>query len=115
MDRWSMLFAPLVGRILVGGYFLCSGIEDALNFPASVQFLATYGLPQPVSLAVLFITIEVIGGIMLVIGLKSRPTTLALAIFILLKAGLYAVGVPTDTSIIFFLQNMAIVGGLLYL
>jgi putative oxidoreductase len=115
-DRWNELFAPLIGRILMGGYFLCNGIEQTLNFPATTVFFTTKGLPAPLLLAVLYVTIEVFTGSMLVIGYKTRPVALLLTIFILLTLFLYiSADIPSDFVLTLFLQNMAIIGGLLYL
>jgi putative oxidoreductase len=114
MPRSFDLLAPLVGRILVGGFFLWSGIEATLNFPTEVFKFG--GLGEPISLAItsIFISIQVLGGSALVVGFKTRPVALLLAIYATLTAFLYIAFSHAPQQEI-FLQSLAIVGGLLYI
>lgn len=114
MDAWSDIFAPLIGRILVGGFFLWNGIAESLNFPLTALLMQTKGLPKPVVVAGLLIAIEVLGGIALIIGLKTRPVALILAIFTIGTAFIYS-DFSNQLYIQLFLENMAVVGGLLYI
>ena len=86
MDAWSDIFAPIIGRILVGGFFLWNGIAESLNFPSTALLMQTRGLPQPVAIAAVLIAAEVLGGIALVVGFKTRQTALLLALFTIAAA-----------------------------
>jgi len=114
MPRFTDVYAPIIGRILMGGFFLWEGIEKALNFDATAQLIASTGLPEPLSLAAVVIIIEVLGGIALVVGFKSSSTALVLAIFTI-ATSLLSVSFNSETGISLFLQSMAIVGGLFYI
>ncbi len=113
MDNWSDIFAPLVGRILMGGFFLWNGIEATLNFPNTVVTFASIGSPSPVALALIAIIAEVICGILLVVGLWSRVAALILVACVVGTAFLQT-GAQSPLAQALFLQDMAIIGGLLY-
>ena len=110
--QWSDLYAPLIGRILVGGYFLLNGITACLNLPGTVVTIASAGIPAPAFFGIIVICIEVFGGIMLVAGFKTRTVALALALFSVASAFWY---MNESTQLNLFMQNMAVVGGLLYI
>lgn len=118
MNRFTDIYAPIIGRILVGGFFLWEGIENALNFPAMSVFLTSLGLfgTSAWLAALLFVAIEVLGGISLIVGYKLNITALVLALYIVITSPLYLLDSALGgVSLQFFLQNMAIVGGLLYI
>lgn len=114
MDRFSDIYAPIIGRVLVGGYFLWEGIVNALNFATTVQLLASAGVPAPVVFGVLAVAVEVLGGIALITGFKTSQTALLLAVFSVVTSFLY-ITLNSPLALSLFLQNMAIVGGLLYI
>lgn len=113
MDSWSDIFAPLIGRILMGGFFLWNGVQAALNFPSTVVTFANASLPSPVEFAIAAIAVEVLCGILLVVGLWSRPASLVLVGFVIFAALMHP-GLESSMSQALFLQDMAIIGGLLY-
>jgi len=113
MDNWSDIFAPLIGRILMGGFFLWNGIEATLNFPNTVVVFANVGSPSPIALALLAIAIEVGCGILLIVGLWSRVAALVLVGFVVATAFMQT-GAQTPLAQALFLQDVAIIGGLLY-
>lgn len=114
MNSWIDVFAPLLGRIFLGGFFLWSGVQATLNFPGSVEQLAGRGLPAPVAVAITLILTEVLGGIALVVGEQVRPAALLLALYTV-GAGLLLTDFSNDLSQALFLQSFAVIGGLLYL
>lgn len=114
MHNYADLFAPLVGRILVGGFFIWSGIEATLNFTNAVGSLIQSGVPMPITVAIVAISIEVFCGIAIVVGFKTSPAALVLALYVLVVAFFYT-GFGSGPAQTLFLQDMAIVGGLLYI
>lgn len=114
MDNWADIFAPLIGRILMGGYFLWNGIETTLNLANTTATLANIGSPSPVGLALLIIATEVCCGILLIVGVWSRTAALVLVVFVIGTAFLQG-GSQSAVVQALFLQDMAIIGGLLYI
>ena len=94
MNRFADLFAPIVGRILMGGYFLWSAVGVALDSPH-------LSIPGG-----FFMLIEAVAGIMLIVGYKTRHVALALTLFVIVAAFVDAH---------FVLSDIAIIGGLLYI
>lgn len=116
MNDWTRAYAPLLGRILVGGFFLWNGIQAVLNLDATIGTFIQTGLPQPTTLALLAAVLEVLGGIALVLGFKTRLSAILLAIYLVLVSGLLmATGSSSPAQTQTFLGHMAIVGGLLYI
>lgn len=114
MDRWVKSYAPLFGRILVGGFFLWNGIQQALNLPAATEIFIALGLPNPVLFATLATAVEVGGGIGLILGFRTRMCAALLAFYVMLASGSFF-NTNTAAGMQLFLQNMAILGGLLYI
>ncbi len=94
MNWMTQLYAPIVGRILMGGYFLWSSVGVILNTP---------NLTSLIGAAVL---IEALGGIALIVGYKTRLAALILAVFTL---------VVSFTAVQYELNSIAVIGGLLYI
>ncbi|MGZ5266332.1 MAG: DoxX family protein, partial [Caldimonas sp.] len=78
--------AALAARILLSLLFVMSGIGKIAGFDGTVGYIASTGLPMPAFLAVLTIVVEVGGGLLLLLGLFTRWSALALAGFALLSA-----------------------------
>jgi uncharacterized membrane protein YphA (DoxX/SURF4 family) len=109
-----MFYAPLVGRIFVGGFFLWSGIQEVLNLPFAVSMLALAGAPQPTLLAVSAAAVMIGGGIALVVDFKTRIFALLLIAYLLVSSlSLFTDLTPSHLQL--FLQSLAIIGGLLYM
>jgi len=114
MNRPSTLYAPLVGRIFVGGFFLWGGIQEVLNLSFAVSMLALAGVPHPTLFAVLAAAVRIICGIALVVDYKTPISALLLVVYVLVSS-LALFGDLTASHLQLFLQNMAIIGGLLYM
>jgi putative oxidoreductase len=68
--------AALVGRILVALIFVISGAMKIGGFAGVAGYIGSKGLPMPEVLAALTIALELGGGILLVIGWKTRVVAL---------------------------------------
>ena len=114
MNVWIDCYAPLVGRIFMGGFFLWNGIQAALNLPAATAIFATHGVSSGVYWAMLSIAIEVIAGIAVIVGLWIRPAALLLAMYLLVQSALLT-NFGNDAELNLFVLNLGLVGGLLYI
>lgn len=67
-------FAPLVLRLAVGAIFFMHGYQKLMlmGIPGVTGMLASMGFPAPAFFAVVLIAVELIGGIMLVLGAFTR-------------------------------------------
>ena len=77
----------LLGRLCIGSLYLMSGINHWLDLTLLTHFMA--GLPGSVDVwAMLAATIEVAGGLALVLGFRTREFALVLVLFNLSAAGI---------------------------
>ncbi|MDB5224789.1 MAG: quinol oxidase subunit [Candidatus Adlerbacteria bacterium] len=112
MHRWIDCYAPLFGRILMGGFFLWQGIQATLNFAnTTLVFNNVLWVPADVA-AVIVIAIEVGGGICLIVGSRVRLVAILLAMFMLLTST-FLLDYSYGPALALFMSNMAIAGGLL--
>jgi putative oxidoreductase len=86
-------------RIMTGVIFIAHGYLKffVMGIPGTTGFFSQVGVPAPGIMAPLVATLEVAGGIALVLGLLTRPAALGLAIDMLvaillvrLKGGFFA-------------------------
>ena len=104
--------ADLVGRILIAVIFVKSGVEKIGTYAGTQAYMDAAGVPGALLPAV--IALEVLGGLALVVGYRTRIVAVALAAFTAL-AGFLFHGAPDQVQQLMFLKNLAIAGGLLIL
>ncbi|KLK91749.1 DoxX family protein [Microvirga vignae] len=74
LDRWSP-YALAVLRIVTALIFMLHGTQKLLGFPAPPQS----GMPPVLSLFGIGAVLELVGGLLILIGLFTRPVALILA------------------------------------
>jgi putative oxidoreductase len=114
MNQWMDCYAPLIGRILMGGVFLWNGVMKVLGFTYIVDFITTAGLPYPILAAVVAISIEVLCGIAVVMDFFTRTSAVVLAIYTIIVTFIFHGNITDELQMTLFLKNIAIVGGLFY-
>ncbi len=71
--------AAFVIRVVSGGIFLVFGIYKFTNHAKETASFDSYGLPSPSLFASAIGVVEVVGGLLLLVGLLTRPAGLMLA------------------------------------
>lgn len=112
-------FCLLLGRLLMGSYFILPGLQKITNYQMMTDYMLAHSVPAPAFLLPVTIVIQIVLGLAIIIGFKGK-----LAAFIL--AGLTLVisifmhdfwsmaeGVQRTHEMQNFIKNMAIMGGLL--
>ena len=112
-------YGPLAGRILMALIFILSGFSKIGGFDGAVGYIASKGLPLPQLVAIGAIIVELGGGILLVLGWKTRWAAAAMLLFTALAAFLFHNfwAMPPDQAqnqMIHFMKNISMAGGLLY-
>ena len=111
-------YGPLAGRILLALIFVISGYNKLVGFDGTVGYIASKGLPLPQLAAAAAIAIELIGGILLVIGWQTRWAATAIFLFLipttLIFHPFWAVAAGKQIEMIQFMKNLCIMGGMLY-
>ena len=111
--------AMLVGRILLSLVFLVAGYRKLMGVAASAGYFAKLGFPMPDVMVWVAIAIELGGGILLVLGWKTRWAAWFLALFTVIAAFAAHRFWEVDPAqyanqMNHFLKNLAIVGGMLF-
>ena len=101
--RGAAGYAPLAVRVLVGVVMAAHGWQKLQGGPANFgQALAGLGVPLPTLMAYLVTFVELIGGILLIVGLLSRLAALLLTIDLVMAILLVKVNIgllsPPDGS-----------------
>ncbi len=121
MSNSNQTIAALLGRILVAAIFVLSGVNKMGDFGGTTALMMSAGLPMVELLLVVTILIEVVGGLMLVIGWQTRAAALVLLLFMIPVTVVFhnpwaaAESAIAQQQMIHFLKNLAIMGGLLNL
>jgi putative oxidoreductase len=110
-------FMMLIARVLMAQVFIVSGIRKALAWNFYVKYMGAT-LPMPEVLIYAVVLLEIGGGVLFVLGWRTRQLAFLLAGFTVL-AGLFfhqfwaAEGAQFAAQLNHFMKNIAIVGGLL--
>ena len=104
---------PVIGRVLLAAIFILSGIGKLAAPAATMGYIASTGLPfAPLALAIA-IGVELGGGLLLVLGVKTRLVAAGLAVFSIVTGLAFHNAVGDQNQMIHLLKNVAMAGGLL--
>lgn len=103
----------IAGRLLLGLLFLLSGLGMLGTYESTVTFMSAGGVPGAL-LPVVIVT-EVLGGLAIILGWKTRVVAFLLAGVSLLTAIIFYHNLADQTQMRDFLKNLAIAGGFLLL
>lgn len=107
-----------LGRVGLAALFLWAGYGKLVHMDGNIGYMKAFGVPAPELLIWPALLAELIGGGMLLVGLKTRWAALALIAFTLPATFIFHAywGAPADQVMnaqIHFMKNFAILGGLL--
>ena len=110
----------LLGRLALGAIFVKSGLQKLLELSAFAASLAQRGVPQSSTWAVIGATVEFVGGILIVSGLRTREASALMILFVIVATGIshryweFAEAARRAQESQFF-KNLSIIGGFLLL
>ncbi|WP_421952823.1 DoxX family protein [Pelagibacterium sp.] len=105
-------YLPTTGRIFLAIIFILAGLGKITAIEGNVGFMEAFGVPG--ILIWLVIIVEVVGGVMLAAGYKTRWAAAALGAFSLASALIFHTDFSNQMEMTNFLKNLAITGGMLY-
>ncbi len=116
--RGAVGYAPLVVRVLVGVIMVAHGWQKLQAGPSSFgQTLAMLGVPFPILMAYVVTFVELIGGVLLIVGLLSRLAAVLLTIDLVVAILLVKVNIgllsPPDGSGVGAELDLALIAGFL--
>jgi putative oxidoreductase len=113
MENLKTYAAPL-GRLFLSALFIWAGIGKLMDPAGTAGYFAHVNIPAPAVLVWIVLLVEIIGGLMVLVGFKARWAALVLAIFCVITG--FGVHLPVGDlpNMTHFYKNIAIAGGLLY-
>jgi putative oxidoreductase len=107
----------LVGRILLALIFVVSGSIKLGGWSMTAGYMASKGMPMVPLLLGVAITIEILGGLSVALGLGARVGAAVLAIYLIPVTLIFhdfwaAQGADYQMQLANFLKNVSIIGGL---
>ena len=106
------ILQPL-GRIMLALIFILAGIGKIADPAGNISFMQSAGVPGLLLWPT--IALEILGGLAVAIGFKTRYAAFALAIFSVAAAFIFHRNFGDQMQMIMFLKNIAMAGGLLLL
>ena len=103
----------LAGRILLSSLFVLSGLSKLGAYAGTAAYMASQGVPS--ALLPLVVATELLGGLAIAFGWKTRVAAFLLAGFSVLSALVFHINFADQVQMIMFLKNVSIAGGFLML
>ncbi len=109
----------VIARILLALMFVLAGIGKLSGLEGTAGYIASKGLPAPMLLAVAAGVVELVAGVLLIIGWQARWAALALAAFTVVATVIFhnywaMPAAQQMTQQLMFMKNLAVTGGLLF-
>ena len=105
--------ALLLGRVLASTIFIVGGWGKLTAASATQAYFAKIGLPLPAVAYAISVAVELGGGVLLLLGLFTRPVAVVLAVFCVATALIAHTDFADRIQFINFEKNMAMTGGYL--
>ena len=109
-------YGYIAARVMLAAIFLLTGWDKLADRQDAAADIAEIGLPAPVPLAVLAGVVELVCGALLVVGWRAAWAASGLLLFLLPVTVLLENPLASSADVgtlIDFLKNLAIMGGLL--
>ena len=106
-------YSPVIGRVLIALIFVLSGLGKIMNFDGTLGFMQSVGIPFTAFALVIVIAIELLGGIFLILGLKTKWVAGTLIIYTAIAALIFHTNFADQNQMAHFMKNLAIIGGLI--
>lgn len=108
----NAIIQPL-GRTMLALIFILAGFGKIMDPAGTVGYMQSAGVPGILLWPT--IALELLGGLALAVGFKTRYAAYLLAIFSIAAAVIFHNNFADQMQMILFLKNVAIAGGLLLL
>ena len=107
--------ASAVGRVLMSVIFILAGLQKLAGFSGTAGYMGSLGLPLPEVAVIVAIIVEIIGGVLVLVGYRTRIVGLVLAVWCLVTALIAHTHFSDPAQAVNFLKNLAMAGGFLQL
>ena len=111
--RTVMPAAALAGRLLLSALFLHEAWSKLAAYNAALAYMQAFGVPG--QLLPLAIAVELICGLLILVGYQTRAAAIILAGFCVATAALFHTRFADRNQLLHFEKDLAIAGGFLVL
>lgn len=101
------------GRVLLAAIFVLSGVSKLADPTGTIAYISSAGLPAPSLAYGAAVAVELVGGLLLIAGIRTRFVASAIAAFSLAAAFGFHANLADQNQFIHFFKNIAMAGGLL--
>jgi len=105
----------LAGRALLSIMFILGGFSKLTAIGGTAAWFGSIGLPMPMVTAVLVGVVELVGGLAILVGYRTRLAAFVLAAFTIAATAIAHLDLADQVQQLFFMKNLAITGGFLVL
>jgi putative oxidoreductase len=118
MDGQYQTLLLVIGRLLLGGFFVAAGIQHFFIVPVVSQAMTQRGVPAPRFVLLLGTVFQIAAGSLLIAGILVPAAAIGLVIFTVAASVMLLNfwdmdGAPRAAAVNGWKSNIAIVGGLL--
>ncbi len=112
MDRLQDI-SVLLGRVFLSLIFIVSGFNKIMDYAGTQGYMESMGVPG--FMLPLVIILELLGGIAILVGFKTRFFAVLFIGFNVISALMFHTDFGDQTQMTMFMKNIAIAGGFLLL
>lgn len=105
----------LAGRVLLSILFIIAGFGKLTSLAGTAGFFGSIGLPLPMVTAIVAGLVELLGGLAVLFGFKTRIAAIVLAVFTLAATAIAHLDFSQAGNALMLQKNLAITGGFLLL
>ncbi len=105
----------LAGRVLLSILFIIAGFGKLTSLAGTAGFFGSIGLPLPMVTAIVVGLVELLGGLAVLFGFKTRIAAIVLAVFTLAATAIAHLDFSQAGNALMLQKNLAITGGFLLL
>ena len=104
-----MYILEFLGRIFLSALFLIAGTNKIIYFDGTIDYMESFNLPG--YLAIPAILIEILFPLLIILGYKTKISSLIMAVFTITLAIIFHTDFANQMQLMLFLKNFAITGG----
>jgi len=105
----------LVSRVLLSILFILAGFGKLTDIAGTAGWFGSIGLPMPTVTTVIVGLIELLGGLAVLVGFKTRIAAVVLAVFILGATAVAHLDFSQAGNALMLQKNLGLTGGFLLL
>lgn len=103
----------LTARILLAAIFVLAGANKVADPAGTIGYIQSVGMPLPQVAYAGAVGVELLGGLALIAGFKTRLIAYALAAFSVATAAVFHNALSDQIQFVMFFKNLGLAGGFL--